>query len=122
MQWYNKQVFFPIDHKDKLEQVNTSLNGKKYLFTNHFIEQLKQRFSNIEQVGNFLKDLSLQYENIFEYYIEEGNITKVCYRLQYTKEQDIILVLSNNKTLISIFLNAVNDNHKTLNKYQFSLV
>lgn len=119
---YNKQVFFPIEHKDKLEQVNARLNGLKYIFTNHFFKQLKQRFSDIEKIGQYLKNLKLQEVNIFEYYIDGDNITKVCYRIEYTSKDDIILVLSKDKVLISIFLNAVNDNHKTLNKNQFSLV
>lgn len=119
---YNKQVFFPKDNQGKLEAVNEALNQKDYIFTKHFFEQVKTRFSDINFLGQYLKALKLQAVNIFEYYIDGGQVVKVCYRLQYTREQDIILVFSKDKALISIFLNAVNDNHKTIDKKAFSTV
>jgi len=48
-----------------------------------------------------------------------GAILKACYRVEY-KEYDFILVLSADKTIVTIYVNSKNDSHDTLNKNLYS--
>ncbi len=46
--------------------------------------------------------------------INEGGDEMVCYRAHYKGSVDIILVLSQSKSIITIYINEVGDNHYTL--------
>jgi hypothetical protein len=41
---------------------------------------------------------------------------KICYRIPYIKGLDIILVISEEKNIITIYLNSQTDKHETLKK------
>jgi hypothetical protein len=102
---------------EKLGTFTNALNGRRFIFSNHFFEQVRTRFNDHDQrdLGELLQAVKLQAGQAFEYYIEAGQIEKACYRIPFNRVNDIIIVLSNRKEVITIYSNAVGDNHKTLN-------
>jgi hypothetical protein len=116
MNRYHIKVYIPANIKSQLKSFTDNLNTKKWLYSRHSIENLKYRNYNIKEILFFVKDLKLDYKNIFEIYTDDKNyIIKVCYRIKY-KNFDIILVINKDKKIITIYTNAKNDKHYTLNK------
>lgn len=118
MQRYHKDLFFPVSNDLKI--LVNELNGERFKASSHSIERIKEK-SDIAIIGNFLKSVKLDEKNIFEYYKEGGFIKKVCFRIPFNQLQDLILVLSDNKRIVTVFFNTKQDNHSTLNKEAYSL-
>ena len=114
MKRYHKKVYFP--HEKELILFNNNLNNISFKYSKHCLENLKYRLIDIEKALIFISKLELDYNNIFEYYILDNQIIKVCYRIKYNDELDLILVLSNEKNIITIYINSSIDKHETLNK------
>jgi hypothetical protein len=117
---YHKNVYFNEKDIDKLANITQGLNSKTWKFSPHSLDGLKYRMIDLENVLRYIKDIILCYESIFEYYANEnGAIEKICYRINYKNGVDIILVLTPDKTVVTIYINTSNDNHETLKKYLY---
>lgn len=110
---YHRKIYFP--DVDKLRELNNKLNNKAWRYSVHALENIKYRISNMEDLLHFIKDIQLEENQIFEYY-KLSNIEKVCYRIAYDNTFDIVLVLNNQKSIITIYLNNKDDNHDTLKR------
>ena len=114
---YHKNVYIPEPDKIRLEASTNCLNNLKWRYTVHCIDTLQYRAVRQDDILIFIKDTILQAINIFEYYTNEKNdITKICYRIPYINGMDIILIVSDKKEIITIYTNASNDIHETLDK------
>lgn len=74
----------------------------------------------MESIGYFLKDLVLNVQNVFEYYKDGGYIRKVCFRIPFDGEKDLILVLSEAKRILTVYFNSKGDFHSTLNPCNYT--
>lgn len=113
---YHKKVYYPITAEAELTKLCKKLNIEKWQYSRHCIDNLKYRELNLQKLLLYVKDIILIENDIFEFYTENDIINKICLRLSYTDNQDIILIISNEKNIISIYLNDKKDNHITLNK------
>ena len=111
---YHKKVYFPINSDNILKKFTDYLNALNFKYTSHCINNIKNRIYNIHDLLYFIKNLKLDYKNIFEFYIENNIIEKACYRIKYQNNIDIILILSKFKDIITIYINSDNDTHVTL--------
>ena len=95
-----------------------ALNGKRFKFDEHFFMRLGQRFTLPEQakVGLFLQSLRLDAKDCFEYYRAEGGIARAGYRMPFTDDKDLIIIVTKNKYILTVYTNYIWDNHATLNK------
>jgi len=118
MNRYHKDVYFSQEHAEHLAALVYQLNNKDWRYTAHCLDNARLRILNIEQLLYFIKnDLKIDVDGIFEYYIDEkNNIEKICYRFRYNNIYDIILVIGNNKEIITIYINSAEDKHETLKK------
>jgi len=116
MKRYHKKIYFPINNQERLSAFCDNLNNKQWQFTKHTLDNLKYR--NIDKTGLllYIKERQLRVGNIFEYYEENNIIIKACFRLAYNEIFDIILVINNVKSIITIYLNLKEDRHYTLNE------
>lgn len=119
---YHIKTGFKQEHIELLKTLTNKLNELDFTYSKHCLDNLKYRVINLEQLLIFIKNQELNYDSIFEYYVESNYINKVCYRLKYTKNMDIILVLSDIKSIITIYLNTSNDEHVTLKKELYNRV
>ena len=117
MNRYHKAVYIPEKEKACLQAYSDVLNTLKWRYSKHTLDTLKYKAIRYEDILLFIKNTILRGEYIFEYYIDNTDIIiKACYRIPYIKGTDIIAVIGNDKTLITIYTNTSNDNHITLNK------
>jgi len=118
MQRYHKQVFFPADSFSKLDIFCQNLTVQGWSFSTHAIERIKDN-GKLSDILNVIKDYEFDYQDIFEYYYDNGNIDRAVFRIDYTSQYDIIFVVSSEKNLITVYLNDTNDKHFTLNINQY---
>ena len=105
-----------FNHIEQLKDLTEQLNLKNWLYSEHCLDNLKYRFLDLKGILLFIKGIELRAENIFEYYEDNGKIIKLCYRISYDNLQDIILVVTPEKKIVTIYINSVGDNHITLKK------
>jgi len=115
---YHKEVYIDPKDIDRLRAFNNKLNYLDWQYTNHCLDNIKHRIIDLEGLLKFIKDLELRAENIFEFYSDNisREIIKVCYRINWQKETDIILIIGEDKQIITIYINSREDNHETLRK------
>ena len=115
---YHKDVFYPQGADDKIDALCYRLNAMNWGYTAHCLNNARLRIMNLEQLLYFIKnDLKLAGDDIFEFYTDDrGNIEKLCFRIEFSKVYDIILVISSQKEIITIYINEKNDNHETLKR------
>ncbi len=117
MRRYHKQVYMPITDTLKLKTYTDKLNCLKWQYTRHSLDNLKYRAIDRAELLLSIKGKLLNWQDIFEYYTDQQNdIIKVVYRFKYIDGLDIILVISPDKKIITIYLNSSNDLHYTLRK------
>lgn len=115
---YHKEVYFPNNSLLSIKKLTEELNSLKWKFAGHCLDNVKYRTIDVNGMLLFIAKTQLNSEDVFEYYAEEnsGNIEKLCYRLDWNKAMDIILVLNKYKTIITIYLNSKDDKHYTLKR------
>lgn len=121
MKRYHKEVFFPEQYLGKLEILTEELNTKDWKFTKHCLDNLMYRAIDMENLLKHIKESELNPNDIFEFYMLDEEVNKVCYRVAYDI-YDYILVLNKDKTIITIFINSKEDKHQGLDKKIYSLV
>ena len=113
---YHKEVYTKPGDNQRLEAFTGRLNGLSWRYTRHSLENIKYRAIDTESLLRYIKDLRLEAGQIFEYYTDfTGNLIKACYRIAYNK-MDIILVVSYDKSIVTLYMNSCGDNHITLKK------
>ena len=118
MKRFHKKIYFPENDKQSLIEFTEKVNDKYWRINAHSLELVidELTFNNLEKLMLFIKSLTLDNKTIFEYYRSECGIEKICYRVNYSEVNDLILVVGKGKGLITVYFNEVNDNHITLKK------
>jgi len=120
MSKYHKNIYFPLKHHKRLKVFNNRLNTIKYFnYSNHAKNQIFNRVHDLKYFYDFMKYLILEYDNIFEYTMDNDIIYKIAYRIKYDNEKDIILSINQDKKIITIYFNNSSDKHKTLNTREY---
>jgi len=114
---YHYITGFDKKHIDQLKAITSRLNMLKWQYTRHTLDNIKYRELDNKRLSEFFNSCILKYDDIIEYYsnIHTGKIEKILYRIPYTDSQDIILVLTPEKNIVTIYLNSKDDKHITLN-------
>ena len=120
MKRYHKQVGFPKDNN--IEYNTKVLNDMEWNISKHAFDKVmgELNLNDLKDLGGFVKHIILSADDVFEYYEDNNHITKLCYRIAYSHYQDIILVVGNDKTLVTLYLNDTDDEHKTLNRDNYN--
>lgn len=112
---YHKEVGFDKEHTQQLIDLVISFNEtKKYGRTKHAFHRLNERFDYINILNYLANKVEFNFSQIFEYYTDGEAVCKVCFRITYKTSEDLIIVLTNKKDIVTLYVNAVGDNHKTL--------
>ena len=88
------------------------------------IQQLLDKFRNV--INYLANKVSFNYGQIFEYYTEDNKVSKICFKIEYRTSpytvQDLIIVLTNKKDIVTLYINATGDNHSTLKRELYTTV
>lgn len=121
MKRYHKNICFPSQYTSQLMDLTNKFNSQKYFkYTTHANDNFKNRFDYMN-ILQFLKDsIYFKYEDVFEYYIDNDKIVKACFKIHYNEFKDLIIVLSDSKAIVTLYLNNKGDNHSTLKHELYS--
>jgi len=119
--YHVKTGFFP-GHIEIIKTITDKLNTKAWCYSGHCLDNIKYRIIDIKAMLLFIKNLKLNYGQVFEYYSVDDNILKLCYRITWKPGLDLILVISQDKNIITIYLNSENDKHDTLKKELYNKI
>ena len=122
MNRYHIKIGFEPKHISQLKELTEQLNLKNWLYSIHCIDNLKFRAVDIEGILRFIKGIELNPSQIFEFYADRDIIVKVCYRIGYNNLQDLILVITPDKKIITIYINSKDDLHFTLKKELYNAI
>ena len=123
MNRYHKQIGFRPQDQEQIKALCAGFNSKKgFVKTVHGLDRLQEKFNFIEVLQFLNGKVTFDYNDVFEYYQENDRVTKVVFRIDFNSQQDIILVLSRDKGIVTAYLNNKNDSHKTLDVGQYNAV
>lgn len=119
---YHVDVHFPAWSKKSIELFIENLVKKGSLvFSVHAVEKIiGYSFEYGRQLLKYLlksvKKVSIESSNVFEFYAVEENINKACLRFSFDEfPVDLVLVISSDGTVITVFTTNKGDNHGSLN-------
>jgi hypothetical protein len=115
MNRYHIKTGFEKQGEQKLQAFTDKLNRLNWIYSIHCLDNLRYRLIDRRALLIYIKSMTLDARTIFEYYTDaNGLIWKACYRFDW-KGHAVILVVSNTKNIITIYTNAKDDDHVTLN-------
>jgi len=120
MNRYHIKVYSTPEHKNAIVVLTNKLNTMDWAYSRHCTDNIKHRAIDMASVLMFIKRLKLNDADVFEYYFDNDIPVKMCYRVQYNAGIDLILVVSNTKCLVTIYMNTHDDKHYTLNRSQYA--
>ena len=106
-------------HNDLLVLFCVLANKEYRRLSFHAKKRILERIDKIEKIGVFLRDYKIKLEDIIEYTFIDGMIDRALIRTDFDAENDIIISLSKDNTIITAYLNKKSDNHLTLNPCQY---
>ena len=110
---YHRSVFFPVGIENSLFEFTKNLNYMEWSYTDHALDRLSEE-TRQKKIKEFLKSVWLDPEWIFEIYLNKTEIRKVCFRCSFSDEEDLILVVTDEKSLVTLYFNDVGDLHNTM--------
>lgn len=126
---YHKEVGFNKEHQqDLIDLIHKFNEVKRYGRTTHAFHRLNERFDYSSILNYLANKVEFNYGQVFEYYVkEESNlISKICFKIEYRTSpyevQDLILVLTRKKDIITLYINKTGDNHSTLKRELYTAV
>lgn len=107
---YHKEVFFD---KGLILSCFTSLSTKTLRYSRHAqLETIKDRYQTVPVITS----KSLKFDDIFEYVVDNGIITKLVFRISTLSDtHDFSYSISTDGAVVTCWGNAKDDIHKTLN-------
>lgn len=126
---YHKEVGFDRQHQqDLIDLIHKFNEVKRYGRTKHAFHRLNERFDYVDILNYLANKVEFHYGQVFEYYVkEESNlISKICFKIEYRTSpyavQDLILVLTRAKDIVTLYINSTGDNHSTLKRELYTEV
>jgi hypothetical protein len=120
---YHREIYFPPWAEESLDTfVSKVMSRRTVVFSVHALEKsIMYSFEYGKWLFKFLmkalKKTSLELPNIFEFYAEGQEVSKACFRLSFEGfPVDLVLVVSEDGTVITLFTINKGDNHVTLNE------
>lgn len=119
---YHRQLFFPKWYEDSLEEYFNGVRAVGQItFSLHAVEKAQEY--GFEHGRKFIKTMSkairedvLREPSVFEFYATGQEIRKACFRVSVPEfPVDLVLVISADGVVVTVFVTNKGDNHDTLN-------
>jgi hypothetical protein len=125
---YHRNIFFPEIAEESLDfYINSLMDSGPITFSYHSVDKI---ISSVSEYGivlwkcfsRIISNKFLSKEKIFEFYCDKFNETKkACFRFPLESfPVDLILVISNNGVVITVYLSNRDDNHDSINRNLYS--
>jgi hypothetical protein len=95
-----------------------SLKYRRVSFSVHALQELGAE-SEAVNIGRFIKDYFLDFNDVFEIAVFEGKIEKIGFRANFG-EKDVIFIINREKKVVTLWTNDLKDNHTSLNPKNYT--
>lgn len=113
---FHRRVGFPTGSELLLENFSENLNRcSKLTWSLHAKDKLGFR-TDLDRIESMVRICEFDSRNVFEFYRDTRGVSKVCYRYPYSLKEDIILVVSRELLIVTVYFNKRNDRHSSLTK------
>ena len=114
MEKYHVLKGFKPCHVIQAQSLIEAMQARKIRFTCHALHELSAEAEAVK-IGQFLLNYKLNFSDVFELAINTaGRLEKLGFRVKFA-ENDIIFILSSEKSIVTLWTNSKFDCHKTLN-------
>lgn len=116
---FNIKSGFPTGSTSALMDFSERLNRcSRLTFSIHAKEDKLSLRTDMEQIANFASIVEFDVQNIFEFYRDTRGVSKACFRFPYSLKEDIILVVSRELLIVTVYFNKRKFNilGKTINR------
>lgn len=112
---YHRDVYFPENIEQQLNVLLHFMEKENWYFTYHSVSKLLAMNTKLAmEVSRTIFKYSINTEDIFEVCIRKGYIAKFSLRIKLNETVDLIIVCSNEKSVVSLWINNKDDTHETL--------
>jgi hypothetical protein len=112
MEKYHVSIGFRPCHVQQARGLIDTLQSRQIRFSTHALQELGFERDAVK-IGQFLKDYTLNFNDVFELAFNAGKLEKMGFRVNFS-ENDIIFILSREKKIITLWTNKKDDCHYTL--------
>ena len=120
MEKYHKDIgFFPC-HVREVKALIDALKCRRLSFSVHSLNELAKE-SDAVLIGRFLKDYTLNFNDVFELAYDAGRLEKIGFRVNFG-ENDVVFIVSRQKVIITLWINDKKDLHFTLDITKYCTV
>jgi hypothetical protein len=111
--------FRPCD----IGEAKSLIEALKYRRVSFSVHALKELGAELEavKIGQFIKDYSLDFNDVFEIALIAGRIEKLGFRVKMG-DFDVILIINREKNIITLWTNENKDKHISLNPRKYCTV
>jgi hypothetical protein len=117
---YHKDIGFLPSDVIKAESLINRLQGVKLSFSKHSLAELSKEREAVK-IGQFLLSYEPKIVDMFELVKEGDFIVKLGFRVKFN-QNDIVFMLSQDKTVITVWTNKREDLHYTLDKKNYVII
>ena len=114
---YHKDIGFLPCHIAEAQFLIKDLQYRKISFSSHALQSLKDEAEAVK-IGQYILQYTLNFQDVFELAIYDGKIEKMGFRISFNN-RDIIFILTREKRIVTLWTNAKEDCHYTLNTNKY---
>jgi hypothetical protein len=120
---FHRNIYFPTGSTEILEEfINNLYKSSSMVFSSHSVEKIVGYCADYGRslFKYLLKSIhkgNIRVDNIFEYYLSNNIVKKACFRFSFEElPVDIVLVVSADAVVITVYVVNKNDKHSNMNK------
>lgn len=117
---YHKECGIPSNIKMQVISILHSFKYKALGFSTHAGIELRKEAYPVD-IAKVLYHYDFNFDDVFEVNENGGQVEKIGFRLRFNAINDIVFVISKEKTIVTLWTNKITDTHSTLNKQVYAM-
>lgn len=115
---YHRNIYFPPTFDDDVGALLKTIEKKHWLLGIHAAKKLIESLDKetARKVLSLIYHLKTNKDDIFEIYYNDVRIEKFCLRVSLDEQLDLILVVTKDKTIVTIYVNFKDHLHDDLDE------
>lgn len=115
---YHRGIYFPETFEEDIGKLFKIIGKRNWLWGFHAVKKLLETIdkSTARKIISFVYGFTPKSDMVFEVYYSNQGIEKFCIRTSLDNKLDLILVISKEKTIVTLYVNGKNYNHPDLDE------
>jgi hypothetical protein len=122
---YHREIFFPESFEQAMGELLKQIKGLNWHFGFHALKKIlgiRDRQKNREILHKIF-NYKIRIDDVFEvyYFLDKTTVAKFGVRIPLNEREDLIFFVDNMKTVITLYTNLKEENHKQLDKSPYEI-